>query len=137
MLHRNALAALLGLPLVVAALVASATYAWATFTVEPEPVEANGAALQDKKGVAMMSMKIGDVEYLVISSHSRNLLVKTGDPVPPEPCHFITIYELSRNGNKIDLRFVGSRCVEWDNGFDLINFTGDKGTSPAEMRNRR
>ncbi|MBK8207967.1 MAG: hypothetical protein IT464_15695 [Planctomycetes bacterium] len=138
MLHRNALAALLGLPLVIAALVASTTYAWATFTVDPDSVRADGAALQEKKGVAMFTVKVGDVEYVVVSSHSRNLNVKEEEPVSGENCHFLSFYQLTVKSDKeTELRFVGSRCVEWDNGFDLVNFTKSRFGDPAEMRSKR
>lgn len=137
MLHRNVLAALLGLPLVVAALVASTTYAWATLTVEPEPVEANGAALQDKKGTAMLTMKIGDTEYLVVASYGNNEHIKPGDNRPTGPYQFVTVYELTKQNNKVDLRMVGMRCVEWDHGLDLLNFTAEKGMGPADMRKRK
>jgi hypothetical protein len=129
------LLAALGLPLVVAALLAAGTYAWNSFTASAAPVQATGAALQDRKGVATHTLKIGDVEYLVVSSYGKNFNLREEDKFYNVDCHYLTFYELNRKGdNDFTLRLVGSRCVEWDKGADLIGFNAQKGGAPSDLR---
>lgn len=142
MSYRLVLAALLGLPLVCAAVLAAVTYAWDTFTDSATPVQAQAVERRGGQDVEMIPLTVGGVDYLVVSSFDRNHSIRPDSEddadVDPSYCHFVTLYEFSRkNERQIDLRFVGSRCVEWDKGFDLVTFTGEKGFTPADFRKLR
>jgi hypothetical protein len=116
---------LLGVPLVCAALTASVTYAWNSFTVNPRPVYADGAGVANaREGYAVTTIHDGDVEYLVVSTYGSYDGDKTEDFGTPR--HFLTFYEVIRkNDGEAELKLVGSRCVEWDRGFELLNFKAD------------
>jgi hypothetical protein len=48
----------------------------------------------------------------------------------------ITIYEVIKSGNdgEAKLFLVGSRCIDYDAGPDLIKFESEKGYAPAELK---
>lgn len=142
MSYRLVLAALLGLPLVCAALLAAVTYAWSTFTAEAAPAYAQSSERRGGLDTEMIPLSIGGVDYLVVSSFDRNHTIRAdsadAEKVDSSYCQFITLYEFTRKSDKlVDLRFIGSRCVEWDKGFDLVNFTGEKGFLPGDFRKLR
>ncbi|MCB9933661.1 MAG: hypothetical protein H6841_09590 [Planctomycetes bacterium] len=130
-------AILLGVPLVFAALLASVTYAFDRFAGDPQPVYADGASVEKADdGYAVTTLRVGDVEYLVISA-AMPLDGERKDELKHVPRHFVTIYEVVRKGEgKAELILVGSRCVEWDRGFELINFKPDS-SSPSKLRGSR
>jgi len=130
-------ALLLAVPLVCAALTASVTYAWNSFTASPPPAYATGASVErSQEGYAVTTVKVGDVEYMVVSSYAKYENEKK-EELKSTPRHFITIYEIARKGEgKAELILVGSRCVEWDRGYELIGFKPDN-SSPEKVRGMR
>ena len=127
---------MLAVPLVCAAVTASVTYAWNSFTVNPRPVYADGAGVDAREGYAISTVKVGDVEYMVVSNYGLYEGEKK-DELKGIPRHFVTIYEIARKSEgKAELILVGSRCVEWDRGFELVNFKVD-GSAPSKMRGNR
>jgi hypothetical protein len=123
-------AILLAVPLVCAAVTASVTYAWNSFTVNPRPVYADGAGVDSREGYAITTVHDGDVEYLVVSTYAPYLGDKTEDKGTPR--HFLTFYEVIRkNDGEAELKLVGSRCVEWDRGFELLGFKPDEARPDA------
>jgi hypothetical protein len=130
-------ALLLGVPLVCAALTASVTYAWNSFTVNPRPVYADGAGVDNaREGYGITTIHDGDVEYLVVSNYDTY----TGDTKEEDKGklrHFLTFYEVIRKSDgEAELKLVGSRCVEWDKGFELLGFKAD-GSRPELLRGKR
>jgi hypothetical protein len=127
---------LLGVPLVCAALMSSIVYAWNSFTVDPAPVSADGAGVETKDGYTIQTVRIGDTDYLVVSCYAPYANEKK-EELKHVPRHFVTIYELVRKSEgKAELLLVGSRCIEWDRGYELINFKVD-GSAPSKLRNNR
>lgn len=127
---------LLGVPLVAALLTASVTYAWNSFTVDPAPVKADGAGVETTEGYTIQTVKIGDTDYLVVSCYAPYENEKK-EELKGVPRHFLTIYELVRKSEgKAELLLVGSRCIEWDRGYELINFKRDD-SAPSKLRGTR
>jgi hypothetical protein len=126
--------ALLGAPLVLAAVLASVSYTWSTFVSTPEPVHADGAGVDTKDGYAITTVHDGDQEYLVVSTYATYAGDKAEDKGTPR--HFISVYEVNRkNEGKADLVLVCSRCIQWDRGFELFNLKPDK-QRPSELKHR-
>ncbi|MCB9895197.1 MAG: hypothetical protein H6839_12155 [Planctomycetes bacterium] len=128
---------LLAVPLVVSALLASVTYAYDCFTSDSQPVFASGAAVDKAdEGYAVTTVKVGDIEYMVVSSYAK-LDGERKEELKDVPRHFVTIYEIVRKSEgKAELLLVGSRCVEWDRGFELVNFKPDA-SAPSKLRGPR
>lgn len=123
---------ILGLPLVLAAATASFTYAWNSFTAQSQPVFATGAGVDTKDGYALTTVHDGDVEYLCVFTYAPYTGDKEEDKGTPR--QFLTIYEVIRKTDgKAELHLIGSRCVEWDRGFELLNFEGKK-DRPSDLR---
>ena len=101
---------LLAVPLVVSALLASVTYAFDRFTDGPQPVFASGAAVDKaEEGYAVTTVKVGDIEYMVISSYAK-FDGERKEELKNVPRHFVTIYEIVRKSEgKAELLLVGSR----------------------------
>ena len=128
---------MLAVPLVVSALLASVTYAFDRFTSEPQPVFATGAGVEKaEEGYTVTTVKVGDIEYMVVSSYAP-LDGERHEEMIGVPRHFVTIYEVARKSEgKAELLLVGSRCIEWDRGYELINFKPDA-SSPSKLRGTR
>jgi hypothetical protein len=131
------LSLLLGVPLVCAAVTASVTYAWNSFTVGAPPVFADGAAVdQAREGYAITTVHDGDVEYLVVSSYDT-YVGDTKEEDKGKLRHFLTFYEVIRkNDGEAELKVVGSRCVDFDKGFELLGFKPDS-SRPENLRKAR
>jgi hypothetical protein len=130
-------ALLLAVPLVCAAVMASVTYAWNSFTSAAPPVFADGAGVDNaREGYAISTVHDGDAEYLVVSTYDTY----EGDTKEEDKGklrHFLTFYEVVRKGDgEAELKLVGSRCAEWDKGFELIGFKAD-GSRPELLRGKR
>ena len=66
-------------------------------------------------------------EYLVVSSYGKYM----GDE---QQRQFLTFYEVNRKGlGQAELHLVGSRCIDFDRGFELLNFDAGKGLRPSEL----
>jgi hypothetical protein len=130
-------ALLLGVPLTAAALLAAFTYTWNSFAGDPLPVHADGAGVDNaREGYVVNTVRVGDIEYLVVSSYARFEGEKK-EELKGTPRHFITLYEVVRKSEgKAELILIGSRCVEWDRGYELINFKAD-GAAPVKLRGTR
>lgn len=127
---------LLGAPLVLAVATASFSYAWNTFTVNPRPVHADGAGVDSKDGYTVVTVKSGDNEYLVVTSYDK-FENERKEELMGTPRQFMTVYEISRKGEgKAELLLIGSRCIEWDRGFELVNFKKDE-SAPSKLRGPR
>ena len=127
---------MLGLPLVCAALMASVTYAWNSFTVDPAPVRADGAGVDTADGYTIQTVTIGDTDYMVVSCYAPYANEKK-EELKGVPRHFVTIYEIVRKSEgKAELLLVGSRCIEWDRGYELINFKKND-AAPSKLRGSR
>lgn len=118
-------AILLAVPLVCAAVTASVTYAWNSFTMNPSPVYADGAGVDSREGYTISTVHDGDVEYLVVSTYGP-YLGDTKEEDRGTMRHFLTFYEVIRkNDGEAELKLVGSRCVDFDRGFELLGFKAD------------
>ncbi|MCG3182925.1 MAG: hypothetical protein ICCCNLDF_01007 [Planctomycetes bacterium] len=133
----KSIALLLGIPLTAAALLAAFTFTWNSFAGNPTAVHADGAGVDNaREGYALNTVKVGDIEYLVVSSYMPFEGEKK-EELKGTPRHFVTIYEIVRKSEgKAELILIGSRCVEWDRGYELINFKAD-GSSPTKLRGTR
>ncbi|MBZ0135315.1 MAG: hypothetical protein K8I27_02940 [Planctomycetes bacterium] len=115
-----------------AALLAAGTYAYNSFIGAPEEVQASGAAgINGKDGFVVSTF--GDNQqggYVAVTKYAEN---------PFEPGtfrHCITFYQIVKagsNGNA-ELFLVGSRCLDYDAGPDMIKFEAEKGYAPAELK---
>ncbi len=116
----------LGLPFAAAALLLAAGVAWKS--LQPVPALADGAGVDGKSGFAMTTMDVGGgVTYLCVSTYA---------PYQPDGQvrQFVTFYEVKRNGEgKGELFLVGSRCVDFDRGFELVNFKPERGLRPSDL----
>lgn len=127
---------LLGVPLVCAALTSSFVYAWNSLTVDPAPVRADGAGTDTTEGYTIQTVRIGDTDYMVVSCYTP-LEGEKKEELKGVPRHFITIYEIVRKTEgKAELLLIGSRCIEWDRGYELINFKKDE-YAPSKLRGTR
>jgi hypothetical protein len=115
--------------LALAALAAAAFYGFDVLTREAEPVYAN-AGLAGKEGFTIVSHPDGKgTQYLVVTTYAPN---------PKEPTEIrrvLIVYELKGDGEgKAKLHLVGSRCIEHDGYWDLLNFEAGKGASPDDLK---
>lgn len=117
---------MLGLPFAAAALLLAAGVAWKS--LQPVTAHADGAAVSGKEGFAMTTMDVGGgVTYLCVSTYA---------PYQPDGQvrQFLTFYEIQRQGSaKAELHLVGSRCVDFDRGFELVNFKPERGLRPSDL----
>lgn len=127
---------MLGVPLVLAAVLASVSFTHYVFTGGPVPVQASGAGVDSREGYAMTTLKSGDFEYLVISTAAPYVSSRESDR--DLKVHTLTFYEIKRKEDgKADLYLVGSRVIEWDRGFESVNFDPKRIERPEDLRKRR
>lgn len=112
-----------------AALVAAGTYAWNTFVDKAETTHAAGVDTKDGFEVTTFgSNRQGG--YVAITKYSENPFE------PGEMRHTITFYEIIKSGSdgEAKLYLVGSRCLDYDSGPDLIKFGEIKGETPKDLK---
>ena len=121
---------LLAVPLVCAAVTASVTYAWNSFTTGPQPAYAGGA--DTKEGFVVTSFRADSGrDYLAVMDYSEYMGDKSRQP-------FLTVYEVVRKGDgSAELYLVGSRCIGWDRGFPMIGFNEKKIESPDALKKKQ
>lgn len=114
-----------------AALVASGTYAWNTFTGSAETVHADGVP----------SMEGYDVQTPGFNQQGGFIVITKSAEDPTEPGkkhHTLTVYELRKTGGEGEgkLMYLGSRAMDWDAGLPLIKFKeeDDKAYSPNSLK---
>lgn len=116
----------------VAALLAAGTYAYNSFIGTPDEVQAaGGAGVNSKEGFSINTF--GDNRqggFVAVTKYAEN---------PFEPGTFrqcITFYEIIKSGGdgEAKLFLVGSRCLDYDAGPDMIKFDAEKGYAPAELK---
>ena len=116
----------------IAALLAAGTYAYNSFIGSPEEVQASGSAgIDSKEGFTVSTF--GDNRsgaFVAVTKYAEN---------PFEPGTFrqcITFYEIVKAGGngEAELFLVGSRCLDYDAGPDMIKFKAEKGYAPAELK---
>lgn len=112
-----------------AALLAAVTYTWSTFVDRAEPVAASG--VDTKEGIT--------VEGLGFNRNGGIVCVTRYSEHPFEPGqmrHTMTFYELVKSGSDgtAKLYLMGSRCLDYDQGPDLIKFEEIKGETPKELK---
>jgi hypothetical protein len=114
-----------------AALVAAGTYAWNTFVDRAETAHADsGAGVDTKEGTSIISFGANTNGGFVA------VLRYAPDPLTDTPRQCITFYEIKRSGadGEGKLYLVGSRCIDYDAGPDLIRFEAEKGYAPSELK---
>jgi hypothetical protein len=116
----------------VAALIASGTYAYSTFIDKAQPVQADtGAGVDTKEGSSIISFGANrQGGFVAVTKYAPS---PTEDGVMR---HCITFYEIIKSGSdgEAKLFLVGSRCIDYDAGPDLIRFEAEKGYAPAELK---
>lgn len=126
----------LGVPFVFASVLASVSFAHHVFVGGPVPVQATGAGVDSREGYAMTTLKSGDFEYLVISTDAP--YVSKNESEPDLKVHTLTFYEIKRKEDgKADLYLVGTRVIEWDRGFESMDFDLKRIARPEDLRKRR
>ncbi|MDC1141539.1 hypothetical protein OAU50_00470 [Planctomycetota bacterium] len=104
---------LLGVPLVLAVVVASTAYAWNTFSDGAETVHAFDPGSATAGGVEPFTVndfKVGDRVFLAVSTYDHH--IQDGSMR-----QFLTIYEVNSKGvGKSELYLVASRCIDFDRG---------------------
>lgn len=126
----------LGVPFVFATVLASVSFAHHVFVGGPVPVQAGGAGVDTREGYAMTTLKSGDFEYLVISTDAPYVSNKESDQ--QLKVHTLTFYEIKRKEDgKADLYLVGTRVIEWDRGFESMDFDLKRIQRPEDLRKRR
>jgi len=115
-----------------AALLAAGTYAWNTFVDRAETAHADtGAGVDTKEGFSVMSFGANrQGGFLAVTKYAENPFE------PGQMRHCITFYEIIKSGSdgEAKLFLVGSRCLDYDQGPDLIKFEATKNESPAELK---
>jgi hypothetical protein len=115
--------------LCVAALLAAGTYAWNTFMDRAEPVQAAGVDSSD--GFAVEGFGFNRQGGFICVTR------KVANPFETnEQRYTMTFYELIKTGGDGDakLHLLGSRCIEYDQGPDLVKFEEIKGESPKDLK---
>ncbi|MHC4841491.1 MAG: hypothetical protein ACYTDT_11175, partial [Planctomycetota bacterium] len=115
---------LLAAPLVLAAVLASTSYAWNTFTEESDTVHAFDPGSSTAGGIEPFTVndfKVGDRVFLAVSTYDRH--IQDGSMR-----QFLTIYEVNSKGvGKSEMYLIASRCIDFDRGGnDIGNFPQDK-----------
>lgn len=122
----RSLIVVLSLPFAAAALLLAAGVVFKA--LQPVTAHADGAAVSGNEGFAMTTVDVGGgVTYLCVS---------TWAPYQPDgqKRQFLTFYEVQRQGTgKAELYLVGSRCVDFDRGFELVNFKPERGLRPSDL----
>ncbi|MBE7493049.1 MAG: hypothetical protein HS108_15015 [Planctomycetes bacterium] len=116
----------LGLPLAAAALLLAAGVV--LHALRPVTAHADGAGVSGKEGFAMTTVDGG--------GGTTYLCVSTWAPYQPDgqTRQFLTFYEIKPAGTgRAELHLVGSRCVDFDRGFELLNFKPERGLRPSEL----
>lgn len=122
----RSLLVVLTLPFAAAALLLAAGLVFKA--LQPVTAHADGAAVSGKEGFAMTTMDVGGgITYLCVSTWAPY-------QVDGQVRQFLTFYEVKRNGEgKGELHLVGSRCVDFDRGFELVNFKPERGLRPSDL----
>ncbi|MCA8911321.1 MAG: hypothetical protein KDB82_06430 [Planctomycetes bacterium] len=112
----------------VAALVAAGTYAWNTFIDTAETAHADGVDNKDGFEVSVF----GDNPqggYICVTKYAENPFE------PGKMRHCITVYQIKRkNDGEASMWLVGSRCLDYDAGPDLIKFEEIKNETPKDLK---
>ncbi len=113
----------------VAALVASGTYAYNTFVDDTETVHAQDTTGRGTDGWVVTPFgTTRDGGYIAVTKYVDN-------PYDEGKRQTITIYELKRTGTgDAQFHLVGSRCIDYDAGPDLIKFEPIKGFTPNDLK---
>ncbi|MCA8917914.1 MAG: hypothetical protein KDB68_07420 [Planctomycetes bacterium] len=113
----------------VAALLAAGTYAWNTFVDKAETAHADGVDTKDGYDVTTFGAN-RQGGYIAVTKFSENPF-EAG-----QMRHTITFYEIVKSGGDGDakLYLVGSRCIDFDSGPDLIKFDEIKGETPKDLK---
>jgi hypothetical protein len=113
----------------VAALIAAGTYAYNTFIDTAETAHADGVDTKDGFDVTTFGTN-RQGGYIAITKYAENPFKKG------EMRHTLTIYECIRSGSEGEakLYLVGSRCLDYDAGPDLIKFDEVKGETPKDLK---
>ena len=113
----------------VAALVAAGTYAWNTFTDRAEPVQAAG--VDSSEGFAVEGFGFNRQGGFVCVTRQVQNPFDAG-----EKRYTMTFYELVKTGaeGEAKLHLLGSRCIEYDQGPDMIKFEEIKGETPKDLK---
>lgn len=115
-----------------AALMAAGTYAYNSFIATPESVQAAGAAgISGRDGFTVSTF--GDNRqggFVAVTKYAENPF----EAGTMRQC--ITFYEIIKSGGdgSAKLYLVGSRCLDYDAGPDMIKFEAEKGYAPAELK---
>ena len=119
----------LGLPLSLAALFASAALLMNSLSSGAESVHAQ-SDYSGSGGYTVTPVTGRSNNYLVLTKHSENPF-KQG-----ELRQTMTVYEIRPAGKEgeADLHLIGSRCIEHDSGPDLVKLKSPKGESPDELK---
>lgn len=116
----------------IAALLAAGTYAYNSFIGNSDEVQAAGAAGIDGKDGFTVST-FGDNRqggFVAVTKYAENPF----EAGTYRQC--ITFYEIIKSGGDGDAKLflVGSRCLDYDAGPDMIKFEAEKGYAPAELK---
>ncbi|MCA8913769.1 MAG: hypothetical protein KDB90_00055 [Planctomycetes bacterium] len=113
----------------VAALVAAGTYAWNSFVDRAEPAHADGVDSKDGFDVITFGAN-RQGGYIAVTKYAENPFE------PGQMRHCITFYEIIKSGSdgEAKLFLVGSRCIDYDQGPDLIKFDAIKNEAPADLK---
>lgn len=114
----------------VAALLAAGTYAYNTFTENAAPALADGG-VDSKEGYVVTPLGFNrQGGMLAVTKYSENPF-EAG-----QMRHTITMYEVVKKGSDgtAQLHLVGSRCLEFDSGPDLVKFDEIKGETPKDLK---
>ncbi|CAG0950822.1 hypothetical protein PLCT2_00184 [Planctomycetaceae bacterium] len=112
-----------------AAVAGACFYGYDVMTKNAEPVYAN-AGLAGKEGFTVVSHTDGKGgNYLIVNTYAANPDSKS------EMRRVMIVYEIKGDGEgKAKLFLVGSRCIEHDGYFDLLNFEPRTGTRPLDLK---
>ena len=113
----------------VAALVAAGTYAFNTFVDRAETAHADG--VDTKEGFEVTTFGANrQGGYIAITKYAENPFE------PGQMRHCITFYEIIKSGSdgEAKLFLVGSRCIDYDQGPDLIKFESIKNETPSDLK---
>jgi hypothetical protein len=114
----------------VAALLAAGTYAYNSFVDNAEVAHAEGG-VDTKEGYVVTPLGFNRQGGMIaITKYSENPFE------PGEMRHTITFYEVVKKGNngEAEMYLVGSRCLDYDSGPDLIKFDEVKGETPKDLK---
>ncbi|MDC1142029.1 hypothetical protein OAU50_02980 [Planctomycetota bacterium] len=108
---------------------------------EPTGTEVTVVAPEPKPEPALQIAPSEDIQVVQVDSRDDSdpkfaVLRKVENPHQKGEMRWtMTFYSLEDSGrNKADLHYLGSRCIEYDMGFDVINFEPKKQLKPEELR---